>query len=242
MNSTVLSTPVAHLVSSNLDSLAGFQPFQDLSAPVLSAIESMADLRDYKKGETLVSQGQYEGEVFFVVASGQFNTTKMNPQSGAMIVDQAEAGDTIGLSIALCEDGNEISLNMTISAKTDGKVYIIDSQEFRDIISNRPSLAKSVLFYLAEKVVDRQFSSIEFSGAPEQKIYKTLLDMIERDELSGFWHIPNMPKHRNLADMSLVAEEDAANAVAVLIQNGIAKRQYPGLVIEDMQRLNKLAR
>ncbi len=50
-----------------------------------------------------------------------------------------------------------------------------------------------------------------------------------------------MPKHRELADEAGVEEALTAGAVASLIQQGVARRDYPGLVINDMARLNELA-
>ena len=68
-----------------------------------------------------------------------------------------------------------------------------------------------------------------------------LLECVARDPLSGVWRIEKMPKHRELADRAGVDEASAAGAVASLIQEGVAQRDYPGLVINDMSRLNTLA-
>ena len=59
--------------------------------------------------------------------------------------------------------------------------------------------------------------------------------------MSGGFCIKRMPKHRELADEAGVEESFAANAVATLIQEGVARREYPGLLIDDMSRLNQLA-
>jgi hypothetical protein len=50
-----------------------------------------------------------------------------------------------------------------------------------------------------------------------------------------------MPKHRELAERAGADEAAAASAVAQLIQQGVARREYPGLVIADMAGLARLA-
>ena len=50
-----------------------------------------------------------------------------------------------------------------------------------------------------------------------------------------------MPKHRELAERAGVEEAEAASAVAALIQDGVARRDYPALVINDIRRLSDLA-
>ena len=64
---------------------------------------------------------------------------------------------------------------------------------------------------------------------------------MSRDLVSGAWRIEKMPKHREVAQLAGVDEADAASAIAYVIQEGVARRDYPGLIIDDIARLNHLA-
>jgi len=237
-----MSTQDENNLESPKASLAQFPPFVGLADSVLDVIAKTADYRQYKTGETLVSQGQYEGEAFFIIAQGEVRVTVVNPQTGAVYMETIEAGSSFGLDIALAEENEDIARNVTLTAEKDSAVWVVDALSFADIVSNRPSLAKNLLFFLSTEFLKSRFSSFEFKTAPEQRVYEELLSLVERNDITGVWEILNMPKHRELAESASVEEEDAANAVAHLIQVGIANREYPGLVISDMAGLNRLAK
>ena len=79
-------------------------------------------------------------------------------------------------------------------------------------------------------------------SSPERRIFAALLEYVERDAVNGDWRISRMPKHRELAEKAGVDEAATAGAIAQLIQDGVARRDYPGLVIEDMAQLSRLTR
>ncbi len=223
-------------------SLKEFKPFELLTDRVISAIEEAMDFRTYKSGETIASLNQYEGESFFIVAAGSLKITIANPITNEMMISTINAGDAFGLDVVLADCDIEICKNIGINADSDVSVWIVDAHAFRQLIHDRPSLAKTLLFFLAKDTVKARYSHVELKSAPEQRVYSKLLENIQRNDITGFWHIETMPKHRELANLANVEEVDAARAVAYLIQEKIAQRNYPGLIIVDMEALNHLAR
>ncbi len=220
--------------------LEQFAPFENLSSKILDALRESSDFRDYAKGETIISHGQYDGETFFLVAGGSIKVTITNPRTGAMFIETIECGGSFGLDIVLSENKENFVSHVTLNADTDSQVWLVDAHAFNQLIQQRPSVAKNILYYMSTEIMQSRFQNFEFTASPEVGVFSLILSYASRDDLSGEWKIENMPKHRELAQDAGVEEVDAANAVAVLIQEKIARRDYPGLIIDDMAKLEKL--
>ena len=78
------------------------------------------------------------------------------------------------------------------------------------------------------------------SADPLQRVYRDLLQAT-RPFGERRWTVDPLPRHRELAERTGVAEEDAAAAIAHLLRLGVARRRYPALDIEDRDALRALA-
>ena len=215
--------------------------FRDLPEAVYKQLYENSDSRDYEGGHTVFSLGQYDGSEFFVLASGAMRITAIDPQSGAMHVEELQAPTIFGLDAILTERPVEEFQQLAVTADTDITLIAIDAAAFRELTVNRPTLMRSVAQYLANMLVSLRYSLKEVIANPEQRICKALLDLIERTPDQKKWQIAKMPKHRDLAEMADVDEVETAEVVATLIKEGVAKREYPGLLIEDIGKLRHLA-
>lgn len=222
-------------------SLAGIAPFQDLPDAVLELLNEQSDCRHYSAGQTVFSHGQFDGGEFFVVIKGKMRVSLVDSASGAMLIEEFAEKSVFGLEIVLVAREADAYQNMSVTAEEELELFAIDAEAFRSLAAGRPSLMRNIAFYLADQLATLRFKAMASQAAPEQRIFAVLLEYVERDAVSGAWRISKMPKHRELADRANVDEADAASAVAMLIQEGVARRDYPGLVIADIARLNQLA-
>jgi CRP-like cAMP-binding protein len=220
--------------------IASSSLFEDLQDGVIGAVAEAAIARRYAAGETVLSIGQFDGSEFLLVAEGRLKAAHSDPATGAMIVDYAGPGDFVGLAAAVVGGEPGRLATTTISSEEDAIVIAIDAEAFRATVAQRPTLTRNLMLHFARRAGGEARAGAE-EGSPERRIFAALIAYVERDAVDALWRIPRMPKHRELADRANVEEQDAANAVAKLIQSGVARRDYPGLVIEDMARLNKLA-
>ena len=159
-----------------------------------------------------------------------------------MMIDNIGEKGVFGLEIALADVAPDLFQQIAVNAESDCDLIVLDAAEFKSLAANRPSLMRNIAVYLSELLVAQRFRALTPQTAPEQRIYAALLECVSRDPISGLWRIEKMPKHRELADRADVDEAAAAAAVATLIQEGVAQREYPGLIVNDMARLNQLAR
>jgi CRP-like cAMP-binding protein len=229
-----------HPISSDVRSLiAGAALFADLPPTDVKAIADIASLRRFSAGETVFSTGQFDGSELIFVASGALKSAFADPRTGSMVVESIGAGSFFALALAAVPAESRRFNDATITAATDAVAVFIDAEAMRALVSERPLLARALLLHFAHASAGGD--GVEEMG-PERRIFAAIASLVKRDAVSAAWRIDRMPKHRDLADLANVAEADAANAVAHLIRSGVARRDYPGLVIEDMARLNRLSR
>lgn len=214
---------------------------QDLPEAVVKDICEFCDRRSYTAGQTVYSMGQYDGAEFFVVLSGHMRATLMDAESGAMMIEEFGPDGVFAMELAFSQADQELFQQISITAEDDLTLIAIDAEAFRALAAKKPSLMRNIAQHVAQELSSRRFKNITGEIAPERRVYMVLLKHVERDAMSGGFCIKRMPKHRELADEAGVEESFAANAVATLIQEGVARREYPGLLIDDMSRLNQLA-
>lgn len=219
--------------------IASAAPFRELPASVISALAAATNRRSYPAGETIFAIGQFDGSEFLIVAKGKVKAARADG-AGGMFFEYLHEGDTYGLPSAVLEECRRNTPLATLSAESDCQILVIDGETLKQAVENTPSLAKGLMLHFAFLLAGAVGAAEESS--PERRVCATLLTLVERDAVRAEWRIPRMPKHRELAEKSGVDEVDAANVVAVLIQSGVARRLYPGLVIEDIAQLNRLAR
>lgn len=215
-------------------------PFADLSDDVLAAIAEASSQRRYAAGETLYAMGQFDGSEFLVVFSGKLKAAYSDAGAGAMLFENVRAGEMFGLAEATLGEELKSASDVTISAQSDCEIAAIDAEMFRQVILQRRTLTRALMLHFARKSLGQVRSSEESS--PERRVFAALATLVERDAVTAEWKISRMPKHRDLADKAGVEEAEAASAVAKLIQNGVARRNYPGLIIDDITVLTRLSR
>ena len=223
------------------DALQKLAPFEDLPDAVRKALCETADRRRYDAGQTVYSVGQFDGGEFFAILEGVLKVTVTDPSNGAILIEEYHANSFFGLELAMADRPDAFYQSMSVTAERDLDVIAIDTEAFRSLAAQRPSLMRNLALRFARELASLRFEATPTETAPEQRVYAALLEYVARDEISGVWRIEKMPKHRELADIAGVDDAIAADAVAILISESIAYREYPGLIINDMARLNELA-
>lgn len=223
------------------ETIAAAEPFADLPDQVISALCAAARLRTYAAGETVLAMGQFDGSEFMIVRSGKIKVSHADARSGAMLFEEISAGEIYGLAFAAIGVDAAQLAGISLAAERDSVIVAVDAEALRELARERPSLTRNLMLHFARNLSGDQRASTE-ETSPERRVYAALASYIERDAVSAEWRIPRMPKHRELADRADVDEAEAASAVARLIQSGVARRNYPGLIIDDIAQLNRLAR
>ncbi len=223
------------------DSLAGAEILSDLPRQIVEAIAEISSTRSFSAGETIFSPGQFDGADLLYLAEGGLKGTHADAATGSMMVEPVAPKSFFGLALAVIAADQMRFSGLTLSADQDSTVIFIDAEGFRGLVAQRPLLARSLLMAFAKASTGSGGAPAQ-EAAPERRVFAAIAALVRRDAVEANWKIAKMPKHRDLADLAEVGENDAATAVAKLISSGVARRDYPGLVIDDMTELNRLAR
>lgn len=221
--------------------LAAAPLFADLPEAIIDSVAEQSSIRRFGQGETVFSAGQFDGAEILYLASGKLKASRADPASGSMVVEAITPGSFFALALAvLAPDAVGLS-EVSISADETADAVLIDAEALRGLVAQRPLLARCLLQHFARASIKTGAAAAD-ETAPDRRVFAAIAAMVRRDAVAAAWRIDKMPRHRDLADLANVAEADAANAVARLIVSGVARRDYPGLVIDDMAQLNRLAR
>ena len=221
--------------------LSGVYPFSELPEAAVVAVAEIGEVRDYAPGETIYAAGQYDGDELMVVVDGEVKAALVDIASGSMFVENLEAGAIFGIAATVADVEDPQAERMTLTAECDTQIIAIQSAAFRSVVAQRPSLTRVLMHYFAERLAGASLSVVDQEGAPETRVYAALLEYVERDAVTAQWRIAKMPKHRELSDKADADEAIVASAVAELIQTNVAQRDYPGLIIIDLDQLKRLA-
>jgi CRP-like cAMP-binding protein len=214
--------------------------FEGLPDAIIDQVAERASLRRFGVGETIFSPGQFDGAELLFLASGSLKASRADPARGSMVVETIAPGSFYALELAVLPPDTARYADMTVSAETASAIALIDAEAFRALVAQRPLLARALLIHFVNASIGAGATASE--AAPDRRVFAAIAALVRRDAVEAVWRIAKMPKHRDLADLANVAENEAASAVARLISSGVARRDYPGLVIEDMAQLNRLAR
>lgn len=208
---------------------------------IVEAIAEHSSVRRFERGETVFSAGQFDGAELLYLASGRFKASRADPASGSMVVEAIAPGSFYALALAALPADAVGLADVTISAEETSDAVLIDAEAFRGLVAQRPLLARCLLLHFAKASIGAYGASSE-EAAPDRRVFAAIASLVRRSAVDATWRIDKMPKHRDLAELANVAEAAAASAVARLIVSGVARRDYPGLVIDDMAQLSRLTR
>ncbi|MEO1252374.1 MAG: Crp/Fnr family transcriptional regulator [Pseudomonadota bacterium] len=217
-------------------------PFSSLAAPIIEAIAKDADVRRYADSQTIYSAGQFDGSEFFIIAQGAVRISCVDPATGAGVIENLAAGQFFGLDLSIAEIEPDALARLAVTADDALGLVVLDVENLRQVAAQRPSLMRNLARHFAEELSARRLAFEAAQTAPDRRVYAALMRYVERQAGESVWRIPKMPKHRELAEIADVEESVAAGAVASLIQEGVARRDYPGLIIDDATRFSELSR
>ncbi|MBO6636246.1 Crp/Fnr family transcriptional regulator [Parvibaculum sp.] len=225
--------------------LAGIGILAGLPQRELSLLAVECTWRAVAPNEILLNlmQGDTLGGVTFVV-SGGVRLARSVGDGGRVIYTDVNAGGQFGERsiFGIAES------DLTVVAREEGLVASLSEARFLDLLSREESVSRSLLCQYAKLLRDREVSGLRESapaveGTGAQRVYGELLALAEPhknvDGREGL-RIAKLPRHRELAARLDTTEEVVARAIADLVREGIAVRDYPGLIVGDRTALLSL--
>lgn len=221
--------PLAEALT-RLDCCAG------LELGIRQAMAGGAQSFHYKEGDTIIGAGYFDGQQMYGLLSGRARLVRPASRDGDFNVIEIQAGDVIGLAETLAFTEPR-SGQLSVTALTDTEVVTIDGTTFRGLLNSFPEMTQAFLRYSAQQWLALAQAPVN-AEKQDRRVYQHLLSLVRRE--GDQFVISEMPRHSVLAERCGVTDRDAAAAVAALIDGAIARREYPGLIIEDMAALRSV--
>lgn len=220
--------------------------FADLAPKELALLASECCWRKFSRGDIILSAGGGDDEVWLVVR-GSVRLARTTGPDGRIAYSDVEMGSQFGEMSLFGVDDAEL----TAIAHEDCVLAVMAEAVFVELLGREESVSRALLCQYAKLLRQRDAASVAAStnlpgATPTQRVYGELLALGETrlamGETEGGLLIARMPRHRELADRLSTTEAVVAGAIAELVRLGIAKREYPGLLIGDEKALKSLCK
>jgi len=203
-----------------------------LDHAALERLAAVALRRSYRRGATILQQGDDEDGIFAIV-EGRVRLVRTSPNGREVTVASLAGGDVFGLSFLAAATPSRSAL---VAAETPTAVYRIADTAFRRLLSEHPGVGVA-----AVELVGRELATL--AGRVEEmalhssaaRLAHTLLIMAE-------WEGDRLVVRRTHAEIAAwvgVRPEEVTKQIAALRAEGIvhAEPRRPGLIIVDRDEL-----
>lgn len=133
-----------------LAGLAGCPLFEGLEADALAHLAESSSLREVRKGETVIREGE-QGDCLFVIIEGRVRTEKRTPAGDSWTVRFHDRGGVFG-ELSLLD---RVLRSATVVAEADCTLLAIDRERFHDFGNRHPGAGLLVTRRLAERLAAR---------------------------------------------------------------------------------------
>jgi CRP/FNR family transcriptional regulator len=194
----------------------------------------------YRRGQTLFYEGNPCTAVF-CLRSALVRVIKTAPHGRRHLLALAGPGDLLGLEAAVSGAPYDYGAEIL----RDGQVCLIERAPILQLIEAYPSLRDAALRQLATDVRHAQVERAQLaSGDARERTAHVLLELGQRfgEAVDGRLLVRLPLSREDLADMIGVAVETAIRQISDLRRRGIVTTARGALVIEDADRLARLAR
>ena len=213
--------------------------FSGLDEEGLLRIKTIAISRQFKKGESLFSQGE-EANGFYLVLQGRIKIYRLSPQGKEYILRIVGPGET--LAEAAVFSGK--TYPAAADSLEESRLYYFKKTDFVHLIRQEPQLALNMLSglslllrNLAQQVEDLSLHEVS------SRLARYLLDQVEKNNLTlakGV-QIPLELKKNLLASRLGTIGETLSRTLAKMKQRGLLDIKKDALMIQDPALLKEVA-
>lgn len=162
------------------------------------ALAKAAALRTYRRGETIVEQGQ-PGEAFYVIVKGRVAVAIVAPDGREVVLNSLGEGDHFG-EMALLDDAPR---SASVIAQEKSELAILSRSVFFDLLKSNFVLTRALLSAFSARL-RRANSTIEGLASLDVKArlarYFRELANARGRKAGGGWAVVVRPSQREIAD------------------------------------------
>lgn len=224
------------LMVSNLDLIRRVPLFSMLNPEYAVLVAAAMSKRRFKRGETLVQQGQ-RSEELFIILTGRARVLASGGGGREVILASIRAGEHIGEMSLI--DGSVHSATVTAEVQTD--VLVLGREDFMRCLPERDTMAFAMLHSLVRRLrtADRRIETLALLDV-HGRVARVLQELSHRDE-QGRQIIPNKISRQDLAKTVGASREMVSRVMKELEAKGYIQTLETGaLILKDYLRTQEL--
>ena len=217
--------------------LKGIALLCDLLQPDLAETARNCRWRSYSSNEQIIDRQSEATDVFFVV-EGRARVVNYSISGREITLDDIEAGGHFGELAAI--DGQPRSAS--VMALTDCSLAILPQDKFLALVYENSGIALKVMGGLAsiirnstERIMD--LSTLAANNRVQADLLRQALHNCDGKNTAS---ISPIPVHADIASRVSTTRETVARVMNDLARQGLLERQKNVLIINDVQRLQKM--
>ncbi len=199
--------------------LARVPLFEGLTPADRLVLAQAATLRNYRRGERIVTQGE-PGDSFFVITRGRVSISVLSPDGREVVLTTLAAGDHFG-EMALLDDAPR---SATVVASERAELAILTRDTFFDLLRSNFFLTKAVLATFSRRL-RKANSTIEGLASLDVKgrlaRYFRDLATTRGRQAGGGWYVAVRPSQREIADTIGSSRETVSRTMAQLAKESL---------------------
>jgi CRP/FNR family cyclic AMP-dependent transcriptional regulator len=228
------------------DRMAGLNPqilksfvlFQDLPAPQLAQVASIARERRFPPKHTVFLEGE-KGTYVVLIVSGIVKISRSSSDGRVKTLALLRANDFFG-EMALFLPGHERSA--TAEALTECRVITLEQPDFEKLLRDVPAISLHIIQTLAHRLqaANRQIKTLALGDA-QSKLADLLLWLKDEFAAPGS-DLPVIPlTHQELADLAGLSRETTTRLLNALAKKGLVALSSRQVRLVSPGGLKKLA-
>ncbi len=208
-----------------------------LSAEDRAVLEELFVVRNYARGEIVISHLDEDRDVFFVL-EGRLRATLYSPNGHEVSYRDIGPGDVVGELAAI--DGAPRSA--TVETQEPARVGRLSAAAFRELVTTRPGLNAILLAHLSAQIRRLTERVFEFSTLlVRDRLIRELLRLAEAaGGHEGRAEIRPAPTHFELAHRISSQREVVSREMSALAKAGLVEKREGVLIISSLTKLNEI--
>lgn len=211
--------------------------FSDLNEESLNRVANSGVLQSFKKDSVILSEEE-AGNALFVIASGKVKIVRSDSDDKEVILAILNESDFFGEMALL--DGFNRSAN--VIAMQDSKLFIIQRNEFLDLLRKFPDVSIALLQELSTRLraSSMKIKALSLKDA-EGKVATVLLQLA--DDIGkikqGVVEIEKLPFQHELANMAGTSRETISRTLHSFAKKGLVELDGSKLRIIDYEKFQE---
>jgi CRP/FNR family transcriptional regulator, cyclic AMP receptor protein len=193
--------------------------FEGLAPADRIALSRAVTLRNYRRGERIVTQGQ-PGDSFFVLVKGRVSVSIMSPEGREIVLSTLLAGDHFG-EMALLD---EAPRSATVTAAERSELAVLTREAFFDLLKGNFVLIRALLATYSRRLRHANatiegLASLDVKGRLA-RYFRDLADERGR-RAGGGWVVVVRPSQREIADTIGSSRETVSRTMSQLAKENL---------------------